>query len=152
MVICCMYYQWRLLHGKPAHTIFVHELSSIGKQTSEFSDAKQWVNKNNCTKHFPCYLWINLSTYEINHIYYILNFKSYNSATISVGKIHWFEGCSYPRRGQASSTKNEKKCLNFLWMLLNWNVIWYRMKKVLSYSLLGWKTSSKLCMEIQICK
>ena len=43
----------RLLHGKCARTIFIHELSCIRKRTSEFSDTKQRVNKNR-TKHFPC--------------------------------------------------------------------------------------------------
>ena len=39
----------RLLHGKCARIIFIHEFSSIRKRTSEFSDTKR-VDKNR-TKH-----------------------------------------------------------------------------------------------------
>lgn len=35
-------------------------------------------------------------------------FTLYNFATILVGKIHWFGGCSYPRRGQASSAEKKR--------------------------------------------
>lgn len=96
--------------------------------------------------------WRQSAVCIINNIYYILNFKSYKFANISVGKIHWFEGFSYPRRGQASSTRNKSACIsceccsNEILFGTEWK------KCLLSYSLLGWKTSLKLCMEIQICK
>ena len=41
---------------KCARTIFIHDLKSIGKRTSEFSDKLQGVN-NNRTMHFPRYLF-----------------------------------------------------------------------------------------------
>ena len=39
--------QWRLLHGKCARTIFIHELRSIGKRTSERSERVSFLIRFN---------------------------------------------------------------------------------------------------------